>query len=343
MTATHSKGTILVTGGAGFIGSHTCVELLNGGYDVVAVDNLVNSREESLARVKRITGKPVAFYNADVRDAQALTRIFETHKITGVIHFAALKAVGESVAKPIEYYRNNLDGLLVVLDVMRQHGVKQFVFSSSATVYGVPERSPIDETFPLSATNPYGQSKLIAEQVLRDVVISDPSWRIAVLRYFNPVGAHESGLIGEDPAGIPNNLMPFVAQVAVGKLAKLRVFGGDYPTPDGTGVRDYIHVVDLAQGHLKALDALVARDEGFTVNLGTGRGYSVLEVVKAFEAASGKPVPYEIVARRPGDIAECYANPATAEKLIGWKAQFGIERMCVDHWRWQENNPRGFE
>ncbi|WP_027816686.1 UDP-glucose 4-epimerase GalE [Paraburkholderia bannensis] len=343
MAATHSKGTILVTGGAGFIGSHTCVELLNGGYDVVAVDNLVNSREESLARVKRITGKPVAFYNADVRDAQALTRIFEAHKITGVIHFAALKAVGESVAKPIEYYRNNLDGLLVVLDVMRQHGVKQFVFSSSATVYGVPERSPIDETFPLSATNPYGQSKLIAEQVLRDVVISDPSWRIAVLRYFNPVGAHESGLIGEDPAGIPNNLMPYVAQVAVGKLEKLRVFGGDYPTPDGTGVRDYIHVVDLAQGHLKALDALVARDEGFTVNLGTGRGYSVLEVVKAFEAASGKPVPYEIVARRPGDIAECYANPATAEKLIGWKAQFGIERMCVDHWRWQENNPRGFE
>jgi UDP-glucose 4-epimerase len=343
MAATHSKGTILVTGGAGFIGSHTCVELLTGGYDVVVVDNLVNSHEESLSRVERITGKPVTFYNADVRDTQALTRIFEAHKITGVIHFAALKAVGESVAKPIEYYRNNLDGLLVVLDVMRQHGVKQFVFSSSATVYGVPERSPIDETFPLSATNPYGQSKLIAEQILRDVVISDPSWRIAVLRYFNPVGAHESGLIGEDPAGIPNNLMPFVAQVAVGKLEKLRVFGGDYSTPDGTGVRDYIHVVDLAQGHLKALDALVAHDAGFTVNLGTGRGYSVLEVVKAFEAASGKPVPYEIVARRPGDIAECYANPTTAEKLIGWKAQFGIERMCVDHWRWQENNPRGFE
>jgi UDP-glucose 4-epimerase len=342
MAATHSKGTILVTGGAGFIGSHTCVELLNGGYDVVVVDNLINSGEESLSRVERITGKPVTFYNADVRDTQALTRIFEAHKITGVIHFAALKAVGESVAKPIEYYRNNLDGLLVVLDVMRQHGVKQFVFSSSATVYGVPERSPIDETFPLSATNPYGQSKLIAEQILRDVVISDPSWRIAVLRYFNPVGAHESGLIGEDPAGIPNNLMPFVAQVAVGKLEKLRVFGGDYSTPDGTGVRDYIHVVDLAQGHLKALDALVAHDAGFTVNLGTGRGYSVLEVVKAFEAASGKPVPYEIVARRPGDIAECYANPTTAEKLIGWKAQFGIERMCVDHWRWQENNPRGF-
>ncbi|MFX1684438.1 UDP-glucose 4-epimerase GalE [Paraburkholderia sp. A2RI-6] len=342
MAATNTKGTILVTGGAGYIGSHTCVELLNDDYDVVAVDNLVNSRQESLARVTQITGKPVAFYEADVRDAQALTRIFEVHKITGVIHFAALKAVGESVAKPIEYYRNNLDGLLVVLDVMRQHDVKQFVFSSSATVYGVPERSPIDETFPLSATNPYGQSKLIAEQILRDVAISDPTWRIAVLRYFNPVGAHESGLIGEDPAGVPNNLMPYVAQVAVGKLEKLRVFGGDYPTPDGTGVRDYIHVVDLAQGHLKALDALVSLDQGFVVNLGTGQGYSVLEVVKAFEKASGHPVPYAIVARRPGDIAECYANPATAEKLIGWKAKFGIERMCVDHWRWQEKNPRGF-
>lgn len=343
MTATNSKGTILVTGGAGYIGSHTCVELLNGGYEVVVVDNLVNSRRESLARVEKIAGKPVAFYDADVRDGAALSRIFEAHRITGVIHFAALKAVGESVAKPIEYYRNNVDGLLVVLDVMRQHGVKQFVFSSSATVYGVPERSPIDETFALSATNPYGQSKLIAEQILRDVAISDPSWRIAVLRYFNPVGAHESGLIGEDPAGVPNNLMPYVAQVAVGKLEKLRVFGGDYPTPDGTGVRDYIHVVDLAQGHLAALDALVKRDAGFVVNLGTGRGYSVLEVVKAFEEASGRPVPYEIVARRPGDIAECYANPAAAENVLGWTARFGIERMCADHWRWQEGNPRGFE
>lgn len=343
MNAQNSKGTILVTGGAGFIGSHTCVELLNDGYNVIAVDNLVNSRSESLARVERITGKTVTFYQTDVRDAEALSRIFEKHRVDGVIHFAALKAVGESVSKPIEYYLNNLDGLLIVLDVMRKHDVKQFVFSSSATVYGVPERSPIDENFPLSATNPYGQSKLIAEQILRDVAISDPSWRIAVLRYFNPVGAHESGLIGEDPAGVPNNLMPYVAQVAVGKLEKLRVFGGDYPTVDGTGVRDYIHVVDLAKGHLKALDALAARGEGFIVNLGTGRGYSVLEVVKAFEAASGKPVPYEIVARRPGDIAECYANPATAEKLIGWKAEFGIERMCVDHWRWQEQNPRGFE
>jgi UDP-glucose 4-epimerase len=343
MTASHPKGTILVTGGAGYIGSHTCVELLGGGYDVVVVDNLVNSHRESLARVERIAGKPAAFYDADVRDDAALARIFDAHPITGVIHFAALKAVGESVAKPIEYYRNNIGGLLTVLDAMRTHDVKQFVFSSSATVYGVPERSPIDESFALSATNPYGQSKLIAEQMLRDVHIADPSWRIAVLRYFNPVGAHESGLIGEDPAGIPNNLMPYVAQVAIGKLKTLRVFGSDYPTPDGTGVRDYIHVVDLAQGHLKALDALAAHGEGFVVNLGTGRGYSVLEVVKAFEKASGRPVPYELVARRPGDIAECYANPATAEKLIGWKAQFGIERMCVDHWRWQEKNPRGFE
>lgn len=342
MAATNSKGTILVTGGAGFIGSHTCVELLNDGYDVVAVDSLVNSNQESLSRVRQITGKPVVFYKADVRDEQALSRIFESHKITAVIHFAALKAVGESIAKPIEYYNNNLGGLLAILGVMRQHDVRRFVFSSSATVYGAPERSPIDETFPLSATNPYGQSKLIAEQILRDVVLSDPSWRIAVLRYFNPVGAHESGLIGEDPAGIPNNLMPYVAQVAVGKLDKLHVFGGDYPTPDGSGVRDYIHVVDLALGHLKALDALVARDAGFVVNLGTGRGYSVLEIVKAFEQASGRPVPYEIVARRPGDIAECYANPTTAEKVIGWKAKFGIERMCVDHWRWQEKNPRGF-
>jgi len=343
MAASHPKGTILVTGGAGYIGSHTCVELLEGGYDVVVVDNLVNSHRESLARVERIAGKPVTFYQADVRDDAELDRIFSAHPITGVIHFAALKAVGESVAKPIDYYRNNMGGLLAVLDAMRKHDVKQFVFSSSATVYGVPERSPIDETFPLSATNPYGQSKLIAEQILRDVQISDPSWKIAVLRYFNPVGAHESGLIGEDPAGIPNNLMPYVAQVAVGKLEKLNVFGGDYPTADGTGVRDYIHVVDLAHGHLKALDALAARGEGFTVNLGTGRGYTVLEVVKSFERASGRAVPYEIAARRPGDVAECYANPSSAEKVIGWKARFGIERMCEDHWRWQENNPRGFK
>ncbi|MFX1736274.1 UDP-glucose 4-epimerase GalE [Paraburkholderia sp. A1RI_3L] len=342
MATTKAKGTILVTGGAGYIGSHTCVELLQGGYDVVVVDNLVNSSRESLARVGQITGKAVAFYEADARDEAALQRVFDAHPVTGAIHFAALKAVGESVAKPIEYYRNNIDSLLVLLDVMRQRNVKQFVFSSSATVYGVPESSPIDESFPLSATNPYGQSKLIAEQILRDVEVSDPSWRIATLRYFNPVGAHESGLIGEDPAGIPNNLMPYVAQVAVGKLERLRVFGSDYDTPDGTGVRDYIHVVDLARGHLAALDALTTRDASFVVNLGTGQGYSVLDVVKAFEKASGRPVPYEIVARRPGDVAQCYANPAAAEKILGWKAQFGIDRMCADHWRWQERNPRGF-
>jgi UDP-glucose 4-epimerase len=336
------KGTILVTGGAGYIGTHTAVELLNGGYDVVIVDNLVNSNREAVKRVERITGKPVAFHEADARDEAALARIFDAHPITGAIHFAALKAVGESVAKPIDYYRNNIDSLLVLLDVMRARDVKQFVFSSSATVYGVPESSPIDESFPLSATNPYGQSKLIAEQILRDLEISDPSWRIATLRYFNPVGAHESGLIGEDPAGVPNNLMPYVAQVAVGKLAKLRVFGDDYPTPDGTGVRDYIHVVDLARGHIAALDALKTRDASFVVNLGTGQGYSVLEVVRAFEAASGRPVPYEIVARRPGDVAECYANPAAAAELLGWRAEYGIERMCADHWRWQSTNPQGY-
>ena len=336
------KGTILVTGGAGYIGTHTAVELLNSGYDVVIVDNLVNSNREAVKRVESITGKPVAFHEADVRDEAALARIFDAHPITGAIHFAALKAVGESVAKPIDYYANNVGSLLTLLGVMRDRNVRQFVFSSSATVYGVPKSSPIDESFPLSATNPYGQSKLIAEQILRDLEISDANWRIATLRYFNPVGAHESGLIGEDPAGVPNNLMPYVAQVAVGKLAKLRVFGDDYPTPDGTGVRDYIHVVDLARGHIAALDALKTRDASFVVNLGTGQGYSVLDVVRAFEAASGRPVPYEIVARRPGDVAECYANPAAAEELLGWRAAFGIERMCEDHWRWQETNPNGF-
>ncbi|MXN77538.1 UDP-glucose 4-epimerase GalE [Burkholderia sp. 4701] len=337
-----TKGTILVTGGAGYIGSHTAVELLDHGYDVVIVDNLVNSKAESVRRVAQITGKTPAFHQVDVCDEAALGEVFDAHPITGAIHFAALKAVGESVAKPLEYYRNNIGGLLTVLKVMRERDVKQFVFSSSATVYGVPERSPIDESFPLSATNPYGQSKLIAEQVLRDLELSDPSWRIATLRYFNPVGAHASGQIGEDPAGIPNNLMPYVAQVAVGKLDRLRVFGSDYPTPDGTGVRDYIHVVDLAQGHIAALDALVKRDASFVVNLGTGQGYSVLDVVHAFEKASGRPVPYELVARRPGDVAECYANPQAAADIIGWRAKYGLDEMCVDHWRWQENNPRGF-
>ncbi|SAL38646.1 UDP-glucose 4-epimerase GalE [Caballeronia humi] len=336
------KGTILVTGGAGFIGSHTCVELLDDGYDVVVVDNLVNSNAESLARVQKIAGKQLAFYAADARDEAALAKVFDDHPITGAIHFAALKSVGESVAKPIEYYRNNIDSLLVVLDTMRARNVKNFVFSSSATVYGVPQSVPIDESFPLSATNPYGQSKLIAEQVLRDLELSDPSWRIATLRYFNPVGAHKSGLIGEDPAGVPNNLMPYVAQVAVGKLERLRIFGSDYETHDGTGVRDYIHVVDLARGHIAAINALKTLDRSFVVNLGTGQGYSVLDVVKAFEAASGKPVPYEIVARRPGDVGACYADPAAAAKLIGWRAEYGIERMCADHWRWQSQNPNGF-
>ncbi|MGN6649040.1 UDP-glucose 4-epimerase GalE [Trinickia sp.] len=342
MTSNATRGTILVTGGAGFIGSHTTVELISSGYDVVIVDNLVNSKREAVRRIERIVGRPVAFYEIDACDETALAKVFDAHPITAAIHFAALKAVGESVTKPVEYYRNNLDSLLVLLDTMRARDVKQLVFSSSATVYGVPERSPIDESFPLSATNPYGQTKVIAEQILRDVERADPSWRIATLRYFNPVGAHESGLIGEDPAGVPNNLMPYVAQVAVGKLEKLRVFGGDYETVDGTGVRDYIHVVDLARGHIAALDALKARDASLVVNLGTGRGYSVLEVVRAFEAASGRNVPYEIVARRPGDVAECYASTQAAETLLGWHAQYGIERMCVDHWRWQEMNPRGF-
>ncbi len=336
------KGTILVTGGAGFIGSHTCVELLNAQYDVVVVDNLVNANARSLDRIEQITGKKPAFYEADVRDEAKLGAIFDRHPITAAIHFAALKSVGESVAKPIEYYRNNIDSLLVLLDTLNARNVKNVVFSSSATVYGMPKSVPIDETFPLSATNPYGQSKLIAEQILRDLEISDPAWRIATLRYFNPVGAHESGLIGEDPAGVPNNLMPYVAQVAVGKLERLRIFGSDYPTSDGTGVRDYIHVVDLARGHIAALDALKKLDSSFVVNLGTGQGYSVLDVVKAFETASGKPVPYELVPRRPGDIAECYADPAAAEKLLGWRAQHGIERMCADHWRWQSQNPKGF-
>ncbi|WLE58251.1 UDP-glucose 4-epimerase GalE [Burkholderia plantarii] len=336
------KGTILVTGGAGFIGSHTAVELLGHGYDVVIVDNLVNSKRVAVDRITEIAGRAPAFHPIDARDEAALDKVFDAHPITAAIHFAALKAVGESVAKPIDYYRNNLDSLFSLLAVMRAREVRQVVFSSSATVYGVPERSPIDESFPLSATNPYGQTKLMAEQILRDLEISDPSWRIATLRYFNPAGAHESGLIGEDPAGLPNNLMPYVAQVAVGKLERLRVFGNDYPTPDGTGVRDYIHVVDLARGHLAALDALRQRDASFTVNLGTGRGYSVLDIVRAFEAASGRKVPYEIVARRPGDVAECYADPARAAELIGWRAEYGIERMCADHWRWQERNPRGF-
>ncbi len=329
------KGTILVTGGAGYIGSHTCIELLNSGYQVVVIDSLINSKRAALASIEQITGKRLTFFAAPVQDQATLTRIFETYSITAVIHFAALKAVGVSVAQPLEYYRNNLDSLLVLLETMQSHGVKQLVFSSSATVYGNPHQVPIDESFPLSATNPYGQTKVIAEQILRDLIQADNSWKIATLRYFNPVGAHPSGLIGEDPCGTPNNLMPCLAQAAAGQRDKLLVFGGDYPTPDGTGVRDYIHVVDLARGHLAALDALATQDKSFVVNLGTGRGYSVLELIRAFEAASARKISYEIVPRRPGDIATCYADASAAQRLLGWQATHGIAQMCVDQWRWQ--------
>ena len=333
---------ILVTGGAGYIGSHTCVELLEAGYQVVVVDNLVNSQRESLRRVERITRKTPTFVEGDACDTALLRSIFEQHPIQAAIHFAALKAVGESTVKPLEYYRNNLDSLLALAETMRDFCVKSLVFSSSATVYGNPARVPIDESFPLSATNPYGQSKLFAEQILRDLELADPSWRIATLRYFNPVGAHPSGLIGEAPNQIPNNLMPFIAQVAVGKLSRLKVFGSDYATPDGTGVRDYIHVLDLARGHIAALHELATGQGSFTVNLGTGRGYSVLEVVHAFEAASGRQVPYDLVGRRPGDIGSCYANPAAAHALLGWSAEYGIARICEDHWRWQSMHPDGY-
>lgn len=334
---------ILVTGGAGYIGSHTCVELLNNGYEVVVVDNLCNSSEESLNRVKTITGKNVTFYESDILNEQALVTIFTEHNIDAVIHFAGLKAVGESIDMPLEYYRNNLTGTLVLLKVMRGFNVKDFVFSSSATVYGDPHTVPIKENFPLSATNPYGRSKLIIEEICRDLHISDSNWNIALLRYFNPVGAHESGLIGEDPNGIPNNLIPYISQVAIGKLEKLSVFGNDYDTPDGTGVRDYIHVVDLARGHIKALEKLTSRPGIVIYNLGTGQGYSVLEMVKAFEEASGCTVPYQIMPRRSGDIAQCYADPTFAEHEIGWKAEHGLVEMTRDTWRWQKNNPQGYK
>lgn len=334
----------LVTGGAGYIGSHTCVELLQAGRDVVVVDDLSNSSLEALRRVEELGGRPLAgFVRADVRDAKRLAEVFETHRVEAVIHFAARKAVGESVALPREYYDNNLTGLLTVLQVMASADVRSLVFSSSATVYGDPDRVPIDESFPTSATNPYGRTKLMGEMILRDVGAADPAWRIVLLRYFNPVGAHDSGRIGEDPNGLPNNLMPYVSQVAVGRLPRLRVFGGDYPTVDGTGVRDYIHVVDLAQGHLRALDRIGSLPGVTTVNLGTGRGYSVLEVVRAFEAASGRTVPYDIVERRSGDVAECWADPGLAARLLGWRAERDLARMCVDAWRWQSSNPQGYE
>lgn len=330
---------ILVTGGTGYIGSHTVVELMLAGLEVVVVDNLCNSKASVLDRIERIVGRRPSFFEADLRDREAMHTLFSGHRFEAVIHFAGLKSVGESVGQPLRYYDNNINGSLVLFETMAEAGVKTLVFSSSATVYGDPHAVPIREDFPLSATNPYGRSKLVIEEMLGDVAKSDGGWRIALLRYFNPVGAHESGLIGEDPNGIPNNLMPYIAQVAVGKLAELAVFGSDYPTHDGTGVRDYIHVVDLARGHLAALKALAKRGGVLTVNLGTGQGYSVLDVVRAFEAASGRKVPYRMVGRRPGDIAACYADPSLARALIGWQAQYGIDEMCRDAWRWQSMVP----
>lgn len=335
--------TILVTGASGYIGSHTCVALLEAEYGVVALDNLCNSSKIAITRVESITGKRIPFIEADVRDRRALDVVLREHAIDAVIHFAGLKAVGESVAKPLLYYDNNVAGTITLLEAMSDANVKRFVFSSSATVYGNPDSVPISESAKLGATNPYGRSKLMIEELIRDLVRSDPEWRTATLRYFNPVGAHPSGMIGEDPKGIPNNLMPFVAQVAIGRHAKLSVFGNDYPTPDGTGVRDYIHVVDLARGHVAALVRLFSHDDSFTVNLGTGRGYSVLEAVRAFEKASGHKVPYEIIARRPGDIASCYALPKAAFELLSWQVEKGLDEMCQDLWRWQSMNPNGYD
>lgn len=339
--------TVLVTGGAGYIGSHTCVELAAAGFRSVVVDNFSNSKPEAIARVEEIVGQSLPFYEADITDRNALRAIFEKEKIDAVIHFAGLKAVGESCEKPLIYYHNNVGGTVALCEVMEEFGVDKLLFSSSATVYGDPATVPITEDFPTGATNPYGRSKLMVEEILRDLCnspVPKQSWKVSLLRYFNPIGAHISGRIGEDPQGIPNNLLPFVAQVAVGKLPRLKIFGDDYDTRDGTGVRDYIHVVDLAKGHVKALEKLNESEAGcYTYNLGTGRGYSVLEVVKAFEKTSGKDVPYDIVVRRPGDIAQCFADPTQAAEELGWRAEFGLERMVEDAWRWQSNNPQGYE
>lgn len=333
---------ILLTGGAGYIGSHTIIALQEAGHNVFVIDNLSNSSMEAIRRVEHITGKSVVFYKEDIMNKPVLEKVFKAHTFDAVIHFAAFKAVGESVSKPLKYYHNNISGTVSLLEVMSEYNVKNIVFSSSATVYGDPEKVPIDETFPLSATNPYGRTKLMMEEILKDLFLSDKEWNVVILRYFNPVGAHKSGTIGEDPNGIPNNLMPYISQVAVGKLEYLSVFGNDYPTKDGTGVRDYIHVVDLAEGHVKALKK-IADHSGLSIyNLGTGQGYSVLEVVSAFEKASGKKIPYKIVPRRSGDIAECWALPEKAEKELGWKALHGIDEMCRDSWRWQSNNPEGY-
>lgn len=333
---------ILLTGATGYIASHTWLALQAAGHEVVGVDNFINSSPQVLPRLERLGGRKPVFVQADVCDRAAMEQVFATHKIDAVVHFAAHKAVGESTQKPLEYYRNNLGGLVNVAQVMQAHGVQRLVFSSSATVYGQPDRLPITEDSALQATSPYGTTKLLGEELLRETERCTPGWAIACLRYFNPVGAHESGLIGEDPRGTPNNLMPYVTQVAVGKRPSLQVFGGDYDTPDGTGVRDYIHVVDLAEGHVAALRHLLDGRGSLTVNLGTGRGYSVLEVIKAFEHASGRSVPYQIVARRPGDVASCYADPARARELLGWTATRGLEQMCADSWRWQSANPQGY-
>jgi UDP-glucose 4-epimerase len=335
--------SILVTGGAGYIGSHTCVELLNAGYDIVVVDNFSNSKPEALKRIKEITGKNFKFYEVDILDKEGLQKVFSENNIKAVIHFAGLKAVGESVEIPLKYYHNNITGTLILCEVMKKYDVKKMVFSSSATVYGNPKSVPITEEFELSATNPYGRTKLMIEEILRDVYVSDNNWSIALLRYFNPIGAHESGKIGEDPNGIPNNLMPYITQVAVGKREKLSVFGNDYDTHDGTGVRDYIHVVDLAKGHLKALEKIMSTEGVEAYNLGTGVGYSVLDVVNNFEKATGKKVPYVITERRLGDIDKCYADPTKAYKELGWKAEKNLEDMCRDSWNWQKNNPNGYE
>ncbi|MBN2332294.1 MAG: UDP-glucose 4-epimerase GalE [Deltaproteobacteria bacterium] len=333
---------ILVTGGAGYIGSHTCLELLNAGHQVMVVDNLCNSKEASLLRVQELTGKKLHFHQVDLLDQKSLDAVFASQPIEAVIHFAGLKAVGESVAMPLRYYHNNITGTINLCEVMTRHRVNKLVFSSSATVYGDPHTVPIREDFPVGATNPYGRTKLMIEEILRDLQRANDAWHISLLRYFNPVGAHESGRIGEDPNGIPNNLLPYISQVAVGKLQKLSVFGSDYPTPDGTGIRDYIHVVDLAVGHLRALEAMTTTPGVATYNLGTGRGYSVLEMVAAFEQSSGRRIPYQITGRRPGDIASCYADPSLAERKLHWTAERDIATMTADAWRWQQQNPDGY-
>ena len=334
---------ILITGGAGYIGSHTCIELLNNNYKIIVVDNLSNSSIESLNRVKEITGKQFEFYKESVLNREKMNEIFLENSIEAVIHFAGFKAVGESTTIPLTYYYNNIISTIILCDVMQTHNVKNFIFSSSATVYGIPKTSPITEEFPLSVTNPYGQTKLMIEQMMRDVAKADDEWSVALLRYFNPFGAHKSGRIGEDPNGIPNNLMPYVTQVAVGKLKELNIFGNDYPTKDGTGVRDYIHVVDLAKGHVKALEKVLKTKGIEAYNLGTGKGYSVLEMVKAFEKISGKKIPYKVIGRRPGDVAICFADVSKAKRELGWEAEYGLEEMCVDSWRWQVNNKNGYQ